>query len=373
VSQFERWLSDMRAPDAPWFAFIQALDAHGPYWPEAPHRELFQDDLPDDLRMTPAGSTYQTYGAIPNWMAWTEVPDAERANAGNWPIPAELPLETIVARYDETIRKTDHHLGELFDLLRAEGLYDDAVIVVTGDHGESFDHGVYSHGVLWEDVLQVPLLIKLPRSEHGGTRVATSVQLVDVYPTLYELVGAGRPRGYLHGRSLLPLMRGEGAPRATFAEGGLIEQAAIEDGGWKLVETRPGHGAGHASLFSHPRVPRAWLEEHVPELAATGILTEELRLELTGPAYADAYEELKELLAGPYLALYDLNSDPGETRNLADERPDQVERLRALLERERRRGREAQADAKPDARPPQLSPEQLEALNDLGYTGEEGG
>ncbi len=364
LERLETWLDGARDPSAPFFVFLHALDAHGPYWPEPPYRGTFDTDLPEDPRPTAAGSAPMTYGAIPVWMARTSVPDETQ------PIPPELGLEPIVARYDEALLKTDAYLGKLFDLLRERGIYDEAVILVSGDHGESFDHGLYSHGCLWEDIVHVPLLLKLPRGEHGGERVATSVQLVDVYPTLLELAGADGGRDWLHGRSLMRLLSSaDHPPRPTFSQGGHIEQAMVEQEGWKLVELEPGVRPGEPQLLTHPRTPRAWLETNFPELLKS-IPSDALFAELR--ARGDFYRkfgQLQQLVRGPYYELYDLNTDPLELHDLAAERPEVVERLRRLLEEHKARTRAAQKDAHPEIRPQGFSPEELEALEDLGYIG----
>ncbi len=364
VDQFRGWLDGPRDPSGPFFAFVHALDAHGPYLPEEPYRDAFARDLPADRRPTPAGSMPMTYGAIPDWMARTMVPDLRA------PIPSELPLEEIIERYDEAILKTDANLGRFFDLLRERGLYDEAVIVVTGDHGESFAHGLYSHGCLWEDIVHVPLIVKLPRQAHGGTRVATSVQLVDVYPTLLELAGANPRRPWLHGRSLLGLLADPAlSPRPTYSEGGHIVQAMIEEGGLKLLELEPGVGAGGPQLLTHPRVPRAWLEENVPEL--TEVLTAELLEAIRRrPDFERKFQELQALVRGPYYELYDLKEDPGELHDLSQERPEDVERLKGLLQEEQARIEEARKDARP-IRTQGFDPDEWKILRDLGYVGED--
>ncbi len=365
LDRLASWLDGTRDPSAPFFAFLHTLDAHGPYWPEPPYRGTFATDLSEDPRPTAAGSAPMTYGAIPVWMARTSVPDETQ------PIPSALGLEEIVARYDEALLKTDAYLGRLFDLLRERGTYDEAVILISGDHGESFDHGLYSHGCLWEDIVHVPLVLKLPHGKHAGTRVATSVQLVDVYPTLLELAGADGGRDWLHGRSLLRLLESdEHPPRPTFSQGGHIEQAMVEQAGWKLVELEPGVRPGEPQLLTHPRTPREWLEANFPELL-TRVPNDELFQELR--ARGDFYRkfgELQQLVRGPYYELYDLNTDPLELHDLAAERPEVVERLRKLLGEEKARTRAAQKDAHPEIRPQGFSPDELEALEDLGYLGQ---
>ena len=355
------WLG-FRNKSRPPFLFLHSLDAHGPYLPEAPFHDRFEGTLPEDLRNTLAGSSYQTYGAIPVWMARTTVTDAEAE------IPRELPLEPIIQRYDEAIMKVDEYLGRLFQLLDENGLYDDAVIVVTGDHGESFQHEFYSHGGLWEDVIHVPLILKLPQAKFGGKHIKTSVQLVDVYPTLFELAGAGTPPSYLHGRSLLPILRGDD-PRElpVFCEGGHVEQYTLIDQGWKLVEVFPGSESGDTPLITHPRVPPEWLAKNFPELVGEP-LTDELRESLRAQkGYAEKIAELRKLIAGPYYQLYNLTADPGETRDLYDTQPGRVPFLMDLLQRHKGMGLKAQGDANPGMSSVQFSNDALKHLYELGY------
>jgi arylsulfatase A-like enzyme/Tfp pilus assembly protein PilF len=105
--------------------------------------------------------------------------------------------------YDGEIVTTDALVGDLLDSLRASGRYDDALIILLSDHGEGLrDHGEQEHGVLlYREALQVPLIVKLPRNQRRGTRVAEAVQLVDVLPTIAVVTGATPPRN--DGRSLL--------------------------------------------------------------------------------------------------------------------------------------------------------------------------
>ncbi len=108
--------------------------------------------------------------------------------------------------YDAEVAAADQVLGDYFAELKRLGIYDRAVIVVLSDHGEGLgEHGETQHGFfLYRSTLQVPLLLKLPGSDRGGTRVAAPAQLVDVVPTLLSLAGAAVPEG-LPGSSLLDL------------------------------------------------------------------------------------------------------------------------------------------------------------------------
>jgi len=112
-----------------------------------------------------------------------------------------------VDRYDQEIRFTDLHIARLFDDLKARGLWDKTVIVVTGDHGEGFgEHGVLQHGYhLYAPQTKVPLIVRVPGLP---PRVSTTaVGHVDILPTLANLAGAAATPEMM-GRSLLPLLAG---------------------------------------------------------------------------------------------------------------------------------------------------------------------
>ena len=111
--------------------------------------------------------------------------------------PPEPYASRYSSAYDGEIAAADRVVGDLIDELRKLGVYDRAAIVLLSDHGEGLgDHGEQEHGVLlYREVLQIPLLLKLPRSERAGTSIATPVALIDVAPTLLELAG-GDPRAF---------------------------------------------------------------------------------------------------------------------------------------------------------------------------------
>jgi arylsulfatase A-like enzyme len=115
--------------------------------------------------------------------------------------PAQLGW--LLSQYAGEIRWTDEHLGRFFALLESAGLWDDALVIVTADHGEEFfDHGAKGHkNNLHAETVHVPLMIKFP-GQHEGRREARLVSLVDIVPTVLELAGVALDFP-VEGRSLL--------------------------------------------------------------------------------------------------------------------------------------------------------------------------
>lgn len=97
--------------------------------------------------------------------------------------------------YDAEIRFVDQQLGRLFAALRRSGRYDGALIVVTADHGELFgEHGLKRHGYwLYEELLRIPFIMRLPGARAGGSQVETPVSLVDVLPIVASELGLSLP------------------------------------------------------------------------------------------------------------------------------------------------------------------------------------
>ncbi len=121
------------------------------------------------------------------------------------------------ALYDGEIRFTDAQIGRLVDTLRAKGLYDKTIIVVTGDHGEGFgEHKIDLHGYhLYSPQTKVPLVIRVPGMAPRRSR--TPAGHVDILPTLVNLAG-GQPTPAMMGRSLVDVIAGRDQPRTVFQQ-----------------------------------------------------------------------------------------------------------------------------------------------------------
>ncbi len=142
-----------------------------------------------------------TVEAALRWLAGAEVEEKPfflfvHLYEPHTPYEAEEPFKSRYADpYDGEVATADAIVGTLLAGLRERGVYDRALVVLLSDHGEGLrDHGEQEHGILlYREALQVPLLVKLPGNERGGTTVETPAQLADVAPTVLALLGMQVP------------------------------------------------------------------------------------------------------------------------------------------------------------------------------------
>lgn len=136
--------------------------------------------------------------------------------------PGERDRKRIEALYENEIAFNDKHFGELVAHLKAAGIYDDTMIIVSSDHGDEFwEHGSAGHGHnLHQELINVPLMIRFPGALKGK-RAEFGTDGVDLLPTLMTVLGQAHPDD-VQGQDVLPLVAAEGAvyPRATVASMG---------------------------------------------------------------------------------------------------------------------------------------------------------
>jgi arylsulfatase A-like enzyme len=118
-------------------------------------------------------------------------------------------LQHILARYDAEIRYTDDTLARILEMLGREGLLDRAAVIVLADHGEEFlEHGGYGHRrTLFEEVLRIPLVVNIPGAKLPSARVDEVVSIIDVHPTVCELMQIACPSAGAS-QSLVPFLVG---------------------------------------------------------------------------------------------------------------------------------------------------------------------
>ena len=203
--------------ERPLFLWLHILEPHEPYHPPDPWRG----------RLDPQYTGSFTGDPVQLWAIRNRevVPDARD-------------LQHLKAEYEETIAYADHAVGGIRERLERAGLWDRAIVVLVSDHGEGFlehqgrDHAGMGHGsTVYDEMIRVPLIIKLPRG--AGPVGAVQSQLVaslDLLPALAELVGAA-PAGSTPGRGAV----------ATHSESHethrLLATWGLRDARWKVVLT----------------------------------------------------------------------------------------------------------------------------------------
>ncbi len=151
-------------------------------------------------------------------------------------VPPKRDIDRLIAIYDSTISYQDQELGRFVAQLKAWGIWDETMLVITADHGEElFEYGQCGHGSSTRDLLiRVPLLIRDPARIPGGTVIDEGVEGIDIMPTVLDAVGAPVVPA-VQGRSLIPLAQGVGRGWAQPSYSSMFEYAhAMRIGRWKI-------------------------------------------------------------------------------------------------------------------------------------------
>jgi len=188
------------------FAFLHFYDAHSegsgklPYAAPRSFRQRFAPERPDDFEPVEEGARGQPVQA-------SKLLDLYNAPGKDFPPPH---VEWLRGCYDAGVAKLDQDLGELFAALDERGILDEALIVITSDHGEEFeDHGGTLHSSFYDEIMHVPLVIAPPSgAELPRKRVDDASRCVDLAVTMLDLAGL-EPLKTTQGRSLAPVLAGE--------------------------------------------------------------------------------------------------------------------------------------------------------------------
>jgi arylsulfatase A-like enzyme len=237
-------------------------------------------------------------------------------------------IEQLIALYDGEIRFMDERMMQpLLQRLEESGLLNNSIIVFTSDHGEEFkEHGRVRHEQVYDECLHVPLMFYLPEKLSGKFKrgeIASQVRLLDVMPTLLDLLDIESPTHVMQGRSLVPVFKDEEkgdrdvyATRIISSNRGrpYVRNYALRHGGHKLIRN---------VNYKH-RLDIPW-------------------------------------------ELYNLISDPGEMRNTMAEQPRLAERFRKALFRIVSQNKKTRETGGYKYRSARFKENSLEKLRALGY------
>lgn len=320
------WIEAHR--EVPFFAFVHITDPHDPFDPYPPYDSLWGDPSRREeherqqkkVREFIQDPLLQQFGMPTR----TEL---ERAN-----IDVGEYLSREIEGYDGSIRGLDAEIGRLMERLETLGIAGKTLVVFTSDHGEEFlEHGRMFHGQsVYGELTNVPLIFWRPGSIPAGRVVETTVQTIDLMPTLLGMSRLPHPAG-MQGRSLMPFL--SDSPPSSGPEPPVFAEKDVTDE----------HNAGPP-----PRYTESFAVLH------------------DGWRLVHHTRRTKEEVGKGEFELYDDNIDPLNEKDLAARHPEIVSRLAARLEEWRSSVQEVRLV--PDSETTEaLSAEELEQLRSLGY------
>lgn len=200
------WLRSIPAGQ-PFFLYLSHKAAHGICVPAERHRGRYE------AVKLPQPASRQTHEHAPMWVrnqrnSWHGI-DFPYHN------PDPLAWESETKRYAECLLAVDESVGRILAALQERGQLDDTLVAYMGDNGFGFgDHGLIDKRVAYEWSMRVPLLLRCPAAFAGGQTLRSLVANIDLAPSLLQAAGVPVPPG-LDGASFWPLLRGETVPWRT--------------------------------------------------------------------------------------------------------------------------------------------------------------
>lgn len=214
-------LERLVAGDKPFFLFLRHMDPHAPYLPPEPYERMFYhgDECdPSNRSMEPVFAFKPFRDFLASWLP-----------------PGTSDKDYVIAQYDGAIAYMDAAIQSIFTALESHGIFDETIVAVNGDHGETlYDHECwFDHHGIYDNVLHVPLLLRYPKKVPAGKRVAGYNQHKDLVPTLLHLaeINAGID---FDGRSLLPMIEGKVASHES--EMYITECTWMRKHGWRTPQ-----------------------------------------------------------------------------------------------------------------------------------------
>lgn len=219
------WIEENKS--RPFFLYAHFFDPHDSYNAPPPYAEMFCKAPPDNLGIGGGDLKGYTRGFLINFPMVEFSPND---------------LEYLKCRYDGEIAYVDSQIGKILEHLRATGILDNTILIITADHGEEFlEHGRLLHGQdLHGELTHVPMIFRYPPAIGPG-RIKTPVETVDIVPTILDLAGIQPSQG-LDGRSLVPAIRagdtGQPLRKAlSWTDHITYRSVSIQADNWKYIRT----------------------------------------------------------------------------------------------------------------------------------------
>jgi N-acetylglucosamine-6-sulfatase len=192
--------------DKPFFLYLSHKGVHADFAPAERHKGSLKDvPVPSPATSAPAAAEA---GRFPTWV---------RNQRNSWhgvefPYHSTLDVAEYYRRYMETLRAVDDSVGRVVEWLRKENLLDSTLIIYMGDNGFAFgEHGLIDKRTAFDWSMRVPMLVYAPGPVAPGQQIDRVVANIDIAPTMLDLAGAKAP-AHMQGMSMLPVLRDAKAP-----------------------------------------------------------------------------------------------------------------------------------------------------------------
>ncbi len=231
------WLERQGPSPSPFLLWLDLFAPHGPWDTPTEYRDRYAAEEPDEFEAGEEGDLVEEDEEeeidLEEVAALVDVPAGAVGD-----VLDEAELLRLRRTYAGAVTLVDKRLGTLFEALRRTGRADDSLLIFTADQGEPLgEHGYVRRFRPWlyEELVHTPLIVRMPGARFGGGRHQAIVQPVDLLPTVLGALGVPEPEG-LHGRDLLPLVRGEQTKIREYACMGMdTEEFALRTHLWHLV------------------------------------------------------------------------------------------------------------------------------------------
>lgn len=254
-----KWMKENK--DAPFFILLNPIEPHRPYLPADSFIKLYAENYTGIMALSWLSKGLLTSIKKDNegWNCSLDNLTTDGGLSGKTKLlsPGEpvvrisqADIDYLIARYDASVAYADKFIGEIIEWIQ-KTISDNTIIIITADHGEGLgDHGSFLHCTdpprLYQEIIHVPLIIKIPKKWLNTKNAILNqpVELVDLMPTILDLVGIPEPLSKgVQGKSLVGIIMGEEKEevnRAVFAEtlGYGFNVQSIKEGDWKLIHTK---------------------------------------------------------------------------------------------------------------------------------------
>ncbi|MDP1854397.1 MAG: sulfatase-like hydrolase/transferase [Candidatus Omnitrophota bacterium] len=266
------WLEENH--NKPFFLYLHFLASHDPYLPPEPYDTIFwKDEITDKMRASLKNFTRARHHSD----EYDKSFDKDMLNF-------------IISQYDGEIRYTDSQVGAILEKLEKLNLTENTLVILTADHGHAFgEHGRFFHdNTLYSELINVPLLMRLPKVLPQDKRVENLVRHIDIMPTVLNILDIHPGSNVMQGISLLPLFRGEVIPKLeSVSEVHLGRLKAVRTNGWSFI--------AHYDTDNYPRLLELYNLKNDPA-EVVNLIKKIPDAEISGGAFNEYAEKFSDKL-----------------------------------------------------------------------------